>query len=82
MLRLYLPKGSVIIHSPWWILCLFISKHPFNSLFPNSGIHFPHCSVDISSDTDKENLFDNQESPLLIISFILISFIFNSRVII
>ena len=42
MLWLYLPKGSVIIHSPWWILCLFISKHLFNSLFPNSGIHIPH----------------------------------------
>ena len=42
----------------------------------------PHCSLYIPYDTDKENLFDNQELlKLVIISFILVTSTFDSWVI-
>ena len=42
----------------------------------------PHCSLYILYDTDKENLFDNQELlKLVIISFILVTSTFDSWVI-
>ena len=54
-----------------------------NSLHPNIDIDILHTvSLYNSSGTDKENLFDNQELPkLVIISFILITFTYDSRVI-
>ena len=54
-----------------------------NSLLPNIDIDILHTvSFCNSSGTDKENLFDNQELPkLVIISFILITFAYDSRVI-
>ena len=48
-------------------------------LQPNIGIHIPHTFL---LGTDKENLFDDQELPkLVIISFILINFTSDVRVI-
>ena len=54
-----------------------------NSLLPNIDIDILHTvSFYNSSGTHKENLFDNQELPkLVIISFILITFTYDSRVI-
>ena len=54
-----------------------------NSLHPNIDIDILHTvSLYNSSGTDKENLFDNQELPkLVIISFILITFTYDSSVI-
>ena len=43
----------------------------------------PHCSLYIPYDTDKENLFDNQELlKLVIISFILVTSTCDARVIV
>ena len=54
-----------------------------NSLHFNIDIDILHTvSLYNSSGTDKENLFDNQELPkLVIISFILITFTYDSSVI-
>ena len=54
-----------------------------NSLHPNIDIDILHTvSLYNSSGIDKENLFDNQELPkLVIISFILITFTYDSSVI-
>ena len=54
-----------------------------NSLHPNIDIDILHTvSLYNSSGTDKENLFDNQELPkVVIISFILITFTYDSSVI-
>ena len=54
-----------------------------NPLHPNIDIDILQTvSFYISSGTDKENLFDNQELPkLVIISFILMTFTYDSRVI-
>ena len=54
-----------------------------NPLHPNIDIDILHTvSFYNSSGTDKENLFDNQELPkLVIISFILMTFTYDSRVI-
>ena len=43
----------------------------FNTLYPNN----PHFSLYISSGTNNESLFDNQELPkLMIIAFIFVTF--------
>ena len=67
--------------SEWFTLCyLMIFLNPFTSLRLCS--YSPHCSLHNSSNTDKENLIDNQELPkLMIIAFILTTFTFDSRVI-
>ena len=60
--------------APSAFLTLYTLRHWYS--------YSPHCSLYIPYDTDKENLFDNQELlKLVIISFILVTSTFNSWVI-
>ena len=40
---------------------MFDLPEKVNLFHPYISMHFPHCSLDISQVTDKENLFNNQE---------------------
>ena len=64
-------------------LCVFPLPCPSAFLTFNTLRHWysysPHCSLYIPYDTDKENLFDDQELlKLVIISFILVTSTFDS----
>ena len=60
--------------APSAFLTLYTLRHWYS--------YSPHCSLYIPYDTDKENLFDNQELlKLVIISFILVTSTFDSWVI-
>ena len=70
----------------FYCLCFVELQTVINPLHPQTGIHskvidFPHCSLYISCDTDRGNMFDNLEHlKWLIIFFILMAFTFDVMV--
>ena len=59
------------LSAPSAFLTLYTLRHWYS--------YSPHCSLYIPYDTDKENLFDNQELlKLVIVSFILVTSTFDS----